>query len=81
MQSGKLPKRSSALLEAVLYRGKIKRGEVLELLGVSQRTATRVVAELLKSGILASKGPKSPLHLAFPAKLAPEIMPGLFPEA
>jgi Fic family protein len=79
VQRGKLPKRSPALLEVVLYRGQVKRGEVAGLLGVAQRTGTRVVAELLESGILASESPRSPLHLALPAKLASEIMPGLFP--
>lgn len=76
-----LPKQSPALLEAVLYRGELKRGEVSDLLGVAQRTATRVVAELLETGILASESARSSLKLALPAKLASEIMPGLFPDA
>ena len=69
------------LLEAVLYRGELKRGELMDLLQVARRTATRVASELLEVGILASDSPKSPLRIAFPAKLASEIMPGLFPEA
>ena len=78
--AGELPRQSPALLEAILYAGEIKRGEVMELLKVSRRTSTRVVSGLLTTGILASDGPKSPLRIALPAKLAPEIMPGLFPE-
>jgi Fic family protein len=79
VDAGKLPKQSPTLLEAVLYRGEIKRGELMDLLHVSRRTATRVVSELLETGILASDSAKSPLRIAFPAKLASEIMPGLFP--
>jgi len=72
------------LLEAVLYRGEIKRGEIkrgelMDLLQVARRTATRVASGLLEAGILASDSAKSPLRIAFPAKLAPDIMPGLFP--
>lgn len=81
VESKTLPKQAPALLEAVLYRGELKRGEVTDLLGVAQRTATRVVAEILDTGILASDSARSPLKLALPARLAPEIMPGLFPEA
>jgi hypothetical protein len=51
------------------------------LLQVARRTTTRVVAELLETGILASDSAKSPLRIDFLAKLASEIMPGLFPEA
>lgn len=81
VDAGELPRQSPALLEAVLYRGEMKRGELMGLLQVSRRTATRVASELLEAGILASESPRSPLRIAFPAKLAPEIMPGLFPDA
>lgn len=79
IEEGSLHKKSPALLDTVLYRGQVKRGEVEELLQVARRTATRVTSELLATGILTSDGVKSPLRIAFPAKLAPEIMPGLFP--
>ncbi len=79
VDAGKLPRQSPRLLEVVLYTGQIKRGELMDLLQVARRTATRVVSELLQAGILASDSAKSPLRIAFPAKLAPEIMPGLFP--
>ena len=80
VEAGESPKQSPVLLEAVLYRGEIKRGELPDLLQVSQRTATRVAAELLETGILTSDSPRSSLRISFPAKLAPDIMPGLFPE-
>jgi len=77
---GKLPAKSGSLLEAVLYRGEIPRGEAHTVLGTSERSARRIVAALLESGTLASENPRAPLRLAFPAALASRWMPGLFPE-
>jgi Fic family protein len=75
-----LPPKAATVLEAVLYRGELPRGEVAELLGLTPRHARRIVSELLKRGVLVSKGPRDPLLLAFPAALASQWMPGLFPE-
>jgi Fic family protein len=75
-----LPPKAGTVLEAVLYRGELPRGEVAELLGLTPRHARRIVSELLKRGVLVSKGPRDPLLLAFPAALASQWMPGLFPE-
>ncbi len=80
VEGGNLPKQSPALLEAVLYKGQVKRRELPDLLQVARRTATRVVSDVLASGILASDSTRSPLRIAFPARLAPDILPGLFPE-
>jgi Fic family protein len=77
---GLLPPKSGAILEAVLYRGELPRGEVAALVGTSDRQARRIVAALLDRGVLASVGPRAPLLLAFPATLAARWMPGLFPE-
>ena len=75
-----LPTQSGNVLEAVLYRGRLPRGEVAGLLGVSERQGRRIVSALLERGVLAADGPRSPLRLAFPARLAGRWMPGLFPE-
>ncbi|MFI4987255.1 MAG: Fic family protein, partial [Alphaproteobacteria bacterium] len=64
----------------VLYRGELPRGDAAELLGLTPRHARRIVSELLKRGVLVSKGPRDPLLLTFPAALASRWMPGLFPE-
>jgi Fic family protein len=77
---GTLHEKSAVLLDAVLYRGEMPRGDVPGALGVSERTASRVVAGLADRGVLASHTPKGPLHMTFPAKLASYWMPGLFPE-
>jgi Fic family protein len=75
-----LPPRTGTLLEAVLYRGELPRGEVAGVLGLTPRHARRVVSALIERGVLSSKGPRDPLYLVFPAALAARWMPGLFPE-
>jgi Fic family protein len=76
----KLPPKASQLLEALLYRGELPRGEVAGVLAVTPRHARRIVSALIERGVLASKGTRHPLYLVFPAALASRWMPGLFPE-
>jgi Fic family protein len=78
---GTLPQQSIQILETILYRGEISRGEMSSLLNVTDRHARRLTAVLIEKGILISDTPKSPLKLAFPATLANRWMPGLFPAA
>ena len=77
---GALPAKAGNVLEAVLYRGHLPRGEVADVLGTSDRHARRVVAALTELGALTSESARSPLHITFPATLASRWMPGLFPE-
>ena len=75
-----LPPKSGAVLEAVLYRGELQRGEVAGITGTGERQARRVTAALIEQEVLASASSRAPLRLAFPAKLASRWLPGLFPE-
>jgi hypothetical protein len=75
-----LPPKAGAVLEAVLFRGELPRGDAAALLGTTPRHARRIVSALIEHGVLTSAGPRDPLHLAFPAALASRWMPGLFPE-
>ena len=75
-----LPQKAGRILEAILYRGELPRGDVPELLGASDRHSRRVVAALIERGVVVSESTRAPLRLAFPAKLASRWMPGLFPE-
>jgi len=77
---GALPPKTGAILEAVLFRGELPRGDAAALLGATPRHARRVVAALTQRGVLTSPGPRDPLQLAFPAALASRWLPGLFPE-
>jgi Fic family protein len=75
-----LPPKSGKILEALLYRGELPRGDSAEVVGVGARHARRVVAALVERGVLSSESPRAPLRLVFPAALAARWMPGLFPE-
>lgn len=77
---GALPPKAGNILEAVLYRGDLPRGNVADLLGTTARHARRIVSALIDHGVLISENPRAPLRLTFPAALAPRWMPGLFPE-
>lgn len=80
IRADNLPPKSGTVLEAVLYRGELPRGDVAGLLGTGERNARRVTSALLDRCVLTSQSPRAPLHLAFPAALASRWMPGLFPE-
>jgi Fic family protein len=75
-----LPAKAGSVLEALLYRGELPRGEVGNVLGQTDRHARRVVAALTAKNVLVSSSVRAPLRLAFPATLASRWMPGLFPE-
>jgi Fic family protein len=79
MAVGALPPRADALLEAVVVRGELPRGEASAVLGTGERNARRVVSALVGRGLLASATPLGPLRLVFKAALAPRWLPGLFP--
>jgi Fic family protein len=71
---------SDEILEALLYRGELRRGEVQGILHTSERSAQRAVTTLVKRGVIVSDSSRAPLRLAFPASLAARWMPELFPE-
>ena len=79
-RADRLPPRSGQVLEALLYRGVLPRGDVASLLQTSPRNARRAVSALTDAGVLTSESMRAPLFLAFPATLASRWMPGLFPD-
>lgn len=76
-----LPPQSGNVIEAVLYRGELPRGDVPGIVGTGDRQARRVVSALIKAGVLQSKSSRAPLRIAFPDRRAGRWMPGLFPAA
>jgi Fic family protein len=79
VRNGALPPKAGSILEAVLFRGELPRGDVANILGTGSRQGRRVIAELIEQNILVSESSRAPLRLAFPARLAWRWMPGLFP--
>jgi Fic family protein len=80
VRRGQLPPKSGALLEAILYRGELPRADTAAVVGAGERHARRIVAALLEKNIVVSDSTRAPLRLAFPAALASQWMPGLFPD-
>lgn len=76
-----LPPKAAAILDAILYRGELPRGDTDTIVGTVERQARRIVSALIDRGVLASENPRAPLRLRFPAELASRWMPGLFPES
>jgi Fic family protein len=77
---GTLSPKASAILDAVLYRGELPRGELETVLGTGDRQARRIASALLDQGVLTAESSRAPLRIAFPATLASRWMPGLFPD-
>jgi hypothetical protein len=75
-----LPAKAGSLLEAVLYRGALPRAAVAEVLHTGVRQGQRIVADLVKANLLVSDDVRAPWRIVFPATLAAQWMPGLFPE-
>ena len=75
-----LPKQTAEVLEAVLDRGELPRGDVSRLLDITPRHAQRITGALADRGIIKSASQRAPWVLAFPATLSSRWMPGLFPD-
>jgi Fic family protein len=80
VRNGTLPAQAAAIMDSVLFRGELPRGDVAGVVQATSRHARRIAGALLKHGALTSETERSPLRLAFPARLGPLWMPGLFPE-
>jgi Fic family protein len=78
--AGTLARRSFPLLREALHMGQVERGAAAELLGVGERQARNIVAELIERGLLISESPRSPLRLGFPAAAVDAWFPRLYPE-
>ena len=80
IKSGDLPAKSDKVLVALIDRGEFARGDVPDLLGMSDRSSQRITRALLSKGVIKSESTRAPFELAFPASLASRWLPGLFPD-
>ena len=69
------------LLEEALLRGEFERGAAARIIGLSKRSARRVLGELVRTGLLASLTPKGPVSLRFPVSALEMLFPQLYPSA
>ena len=68
------------LLEEALIRGEFERGEIARITGLPERTARRVLSDVVSTGLLASDTPKGGVSLRFPVDSLDVLFPRLFPE-
>ncbi len=61
--------------------GPITRGEFVQLTGLGERTARKVLAQLLADGLLISDTPKGPVRMGLPLDALGVLLPILYPEA
>ncbi|MBV8845937.1 MAG: Fic family protein [Bryobacterales bacterium] len=60
IRMGALPPQSGNILEALLSRGELPRGEAATLAGTGERQARRIVSSLLAKEVLVSERPRAP---------------------
>jgi Fic family protein len=80
-RDARLKPEATALLQQTMMRGEIDRGDVPSITGLPERTARRVLADVLETGLLTSDTPKGRLYLRFPSDTVEVLFPRLFPEA
>jgi Fic family protein len=68
------------LLEAALMRGDFDRGEAGRITGLPERTARRVLGDVVDLGLLGSDTPKGKVSLRFPADTLEVLFPKLYPQ-
>lgn len=74
-------RQAAPALHHVLLAGPIPRGEFMTMTGLPQRTASRVLSQLIKDRLLVSEGPRSPVSFNFPLDALSVLLPNLYPEA
>ena len=80
-RSERLKPQASRLLEEALIRGEFERGDIERITGLPERTARRLLAELLELGLLGSDRPKGRVSLRFPSHALEDLFPLLYPAA
>ncbi len=73
------PEARHLLVEALL-RGQVARGEAARITGSSDRSARRILSQLVGEGLLVSDTPKGRVRLGLPVKVVGFYFPLLFPE-
>ncbi len=74
----KLAPQAFDLLAEILIRGEVARGDAGRITRLPDRTARRVLQQLVAEGILASDTPKGAVSLRFPAHALDELFPRLY---
>jgi len=79
-RSRTLKPEATRLLEEALVRGQFERGEISRITGLPDRSARRILSEVIEAGLLGSETPKGAVSLRFPLEALDILFPRLFPE-
>ncbi len=71
---------AARLLDEALLRGRFQRGDVERIMGMPDRSARRVLTDVIETGLLGSDTPKGPVSLRFPIDALDVLFPRLFPQ-
>jgi len=74
-----LKKEAAFMLQDVLLRGEVARGDVIRCSGMAERTGRILLGQLLQEGLLVSDTPKGPVRFGFPVSVAGYLFPDLYP--
>jgi Fic family protein len=77
----RLKPEAARLLEEALIRGEFERGEIARITGLPERSARRVLNDLIDMKLLDSDTPKTAVSLRFPVDTLDILFPRLFPES
>ena len=80
-ESHSLKPESVPLLEEALFRGELERGAAARITGLPERTARRVLSDLLAEGLLGSDSARGLVSLRFPTAALDMLFPRLYPQA
>ena len=78
-EKSELKTEAGRILEETLIRGEVDRGELPRITGLPERSARRLLNELVSEGLLASDTPKGPVSLRFPSSSLEILFPRLYP--
>lgn len=75
-----LPKHSEKIFKYLLLTGECSRGKIPDIIGMKERTASRVISELLKRNFIESDSKAGVIRLKIGASMASYLFPMLVPE-
>jgi Fic family protein len=79
-RSSRLKPEADRLLQDALVRGEFERGEIERITRLPERSARRVLNDVIGLGLLASDTPKGRVSLRFPAHALEDLFPRLYPQ-
>jgi len=69
---------AARLLRDLFMRGEPPRGEASKIMNTSERTARRIVSQILKEGLAESDSHRAPLRIGLPTRALPFYFPNLY---